>query len=217
MGVRHLPNLLGDRLEQLPILILYLTDGCNSRCITCDIWRNPRRNMSLELVETIAEACQELRVKWLLLSGGEAMQHPGWPGIAQRFREAGIYVMLLTNGLLLRKQAEAVIASVDEVIVSLDGGTAETYQAIRGVDGFDLVLEGIRAVWAGGLPVITRTTVQRGNYHEIPQIITVAKDAGATRVSFLAVDVSNEFAFGPRFTADTSLPILSTTNDSITQ
>lgn len=217
MRAEHLLNLVGDRLRTLPLIVLYLTDGCNSKCVTCDIWRSPRRNMSLELVETIAEACQELQVKWLLLSGGEAMQHPDWPGIAQRFREAGIYVMLLTNGLLLRKQAEAVIASVDEVIVSLDGGTAETYQAIRGVDGFDLVLEGIRAVRAGGLPVITRTTVQHGNYHEIPQIIAVAKAAGATGVSFLVVDISNEFAFGPRFTADTSLPILSDTNDSVKQ
>lgn len=199
MRVKHLLNLTGDRLHTLPLVVLYLTDGCNSRCVTCDIWRSPRRNMSLELVGQIAGALPALQTRWVLLSGGEAMQHPHWPDIARRFRAQGATVMLLTNGLLLKKQAADVIASVDEVIVSLDGGTAATYHAIRGVDAFELVLDGMRAVQAGGVPVATRTTVQRANYHELPQIIEAAKAAGASRISFLTVDVSSAYAFGPRF------------------
>jgi Fe-coproporphyrin III synthase len=207
MRAKHLLNLVGDRLHTLPLVVLYLTDGCNSRCVTCDIWRSPRRNMAMELVENLATAFQELQVRWVLLSGGEAMQHPQWPAIARRFRAEGTHVMLLTNGLLLRKQADEVLNNVDEVIVSLDGGTAATYDAIRGVDAFDLVLDGIRAVRAGGVPVTTRTTVQRANYREIPQIIEVAKSVDVNVMSFLAVDVSNEFAFGPRFTVDPALKV----------
>src|SRR5215470_19918680 len=118
MPTKHLLNLVGDRLYTLPLVVLYLTDGCNSRCVTCDIWRNPRRNMKMELVEDIAAAFGELGVRWVLLSGGEAMQHPHWPEIARRFRAEGVYVTLLTNGLLIRKQADEVLASVDELIVS---------------------------------------------------------------------------------------------------
>jgi MoaA/NifB/PqqE/SkfB family radical SAM enzyme len=199
MRVKHLLNLASDRLHTVPLLVLYLTDGCNSRCVTCDIWRSPRRNMAMELVETIAGAIRPLQTRWVLLSGGEAMQHPRWPEIAARLRAEGATVTLLTNGLLLKKQAAEAIASVDEVIVSLDGGTAETYQTIRGVDAFELVLDGIRAVRAGGVPVATRTTVQRANYREIPQIIEVARSAGVNRVSFLTVDISSTHAFGPRF------------------
>ena len=80
--------------------------------------------MKMELVEEIASAFQELQVRWVLLSGGEAMQHPKWPEIARRFKAEGTHVMLLTNGLLLRKQADELVNCVDEVIVSLDGGTA---------------------------------------------------------------------------------------------
>jgi MoaA/NifB/PqqE/SkfB family radical SAM enzyme len=187
MKAKSLLNLAGDRLHTLPLVVLYLTDGCNSRCVTCDIWRNPRRNMRMELVENIAGAFRELQVRWVLLSGGEAMQHPQWPEIARRFRAEGAHVMLLTNGLLLRKQIDEVLAGVDEVIVSLDGGTAPAYHAIRGVDAFDLVIDGIRAVRAGGLPVTTRTTIQRANFREIPQIIEVAKAAGVSHISFLTV------------------------------
>lgn len=205
MGAKRLLNLVSDRLHALPLVVLYLTDGCNSRCVTCDIWRNPRRNMKMEMVEEIAGAFAELGVRWVLLSGGEAMQHPQWPEIARRFRAEGVYVMMLTNGLLVRKQADEVLASVDELIVSLDGGNAETYNTIRGVDAFDLLLDGLRTVRSGGLPVAIRTTVQRANFREIPQIIEVAKAVDANRVSFLTVDVSSQEAFGPRFTADPAL------------
>jgi MoaA/NifB/PqqE/SkfB family radical SAM enzyme len=208
MGTKHLRNLLGDHVRTLPILILYLTDGCNSRCVTCDIWRNPRLNMRRELVESLVSEVRPLGVRQVVLSGGEAMQHPQWHDIAHRFREQGARVLLLTNGLLLRKQAELVIANVDEVVLSLDGGTAATYDAIRGVDAFDLLLDGVRAVRAGGVPVITRTTVQRANYGEIPHIIEAAKAADVNRISFLTVDVSNPFAFGPRFAADEALPLI---------
>lgn len=207
-SVKFLRNLLSDRLHSLPIMILYLTDGCNSRCVTCDIWRSPRRDMDMALVDAIAADMSALAVRWAVLSGGEAMQHPHWPQIARRLRDEGARVMLLTNGLLLRKQIAEVLASVDDVIVSLDAGTPPTYTAIRGVDAFDLVLEGIRAVRAGGLPVTTRTTVQRANYAEIPQIIEVARAADVNSISFLTVDVSNPFAFGPRFEHDAALPLI---------
>jgi MoaA/NifB/PqqE/SkfB family radical SAM enzyme len=223
MRVKRLFNLAGNRLHALPLLILYLTDGCNSRCITCDIWRNPRRNMPLALAESIAESCAELGVRWLLLSGGEAMQHPQWSRIAQRFQQEGVHVMLLTNGLSLRKDAKAVAESVDEVIVSLDAGNAATYKAIRGVDAFDVVLDGIDAVRAHGIPVTTRTTVQRDNFREIPQIIETGLAHDASAISFLAVDVSSDEAFGTRsqqppgaLTAD-DIPHLEAILDSIEQ
>lgn len=208
MRLKRLLNLAGDRLYTLPLVVLYLTDGCNSRCITCDIWRNPRRNMAFGLAETAAAALPALGTRHVLLSGGEAMQHPEWPRIARLFRDAGARVMLLTNGLLLCRQLDDVLASVDEVIVSLDAGTAPTYAAIRGVDGFDLVLDGIRRVRGGGLPVITRTTVQRANYRELPQIIEAALAADVNRVSFLAVDVSSQHAFGLRFQADPTAAVV---------
>lgn len=199
MNVRNLLNLLGDRLYQLPLLVLYLTDGCNSRCVSCDIWRSPRRNMSPALVEALLANAERIGLREVLLSGGEAMQHPEWSQIASRFRDVGVRVMLLTNGLLLKRQADRLAGAVDEVIVSLDGGCAATYDTIRGVDAFDLVLDGIRAARDLGLPVITRTTIQRANFREMRLIVRAAKSAGVNKVSFLAADVASSDAFGPRF------------------
>src|SRR5258706_13887795 len=149
-NVMRLPTLIttlpADRLRVLPLVVLYITDGCNSRCITCDIWKLPRRNMDMALVEQLAAEFPRLGVREVVLSGGEAMQHPEWPRIAQMFREAGAKVTLLTNGLALKKQAEQVIQTIDVLTVSLDGATPETYRAIRGVDALAPILEGMRMI-----------------------------------------------------------------------
>jgi Fe-coproporphyrin III synthase len=197
--LRPLLNLTSDRLRALPLVVLYITDGCNSRCVTCDIWKLPRRNMDMSLVERLAMEFPTLGVRQVVLSGGEAMQHPEWPHIARTFRQAGAKITLLTNGLALKKQAQEVIDTIDDLTVSLDGGTAETYHAIRGVDALHLILEGMRSIADGGVSITTRTTIQRANFREVPLIVDVASAAGAHKVSFLAVDVGNAVAFGPRF------------------
>lgn len=200
---KNLLNLAGDRLHTLPMIILYLTDGCNSRCKTCDIWQNPRRNMPMALVESIVETIDELGIRYVLLSGGEAMQHPEWDTIAAKFHSNNVHVMLLTNGLFLKKQAHKLVKTVDEVIVSLDAATPTLYESIRGVDAYQLILDGIDAVRELDIPVTTRTTVQRENYHQIPQIIQVALQHDVNTISFLPMDISNPFAFGERDTTDT--------------
>src|SRR5258708_262729 len=192
------PALTSDWVRALPLVVLYITDGCNSRCAPCDIWKLPRRNMALSLVERLAGEFHELGVRQVVLSGGEAMQHPEWPRIAQLFHAAGAKVLLLTNALALKKQAQQVIDHIDRLTVSLDGGTPETYAAIRGVDAWHPILEGIRLVSAGGVPVTTRTTIQHANFREMPQIVDAAKAAGVQQVSFLAVDVISQEACGTR-------------------
>lgn len=207
--IRSLRNLLSDHLRTLPLLVVYLTDGCNSKCAMCDIWKSPRRNIDLAIIEELAASAQKLGTQMVLLSGGEAMQHPEWPRIAQIFRDAGLKVWLLTNGLLLRKQAAEVIEHIDILTVSLDAATPELYQKIRGVDGLDMILEGMKIISEGGIPTSTRTTLMQINYQQMPLIIDTALDAGAQSVSFLGVDTVNPFAFGPRFENDSDIPLQS--------
>lgn len=212
-ALRPLLNLLSDRLRALPLLVLYITDGCNSRCVTCNIWELARRNMDQAVIEQIAAEIPRLGIRQIVLSGGEAMQHPHWPRLAAILRAAGAKVMLLTNGLLLHKQAQEVIENIDAVTISLDGATPATYRAIRGVDGLPTILQGIRDI-AAAVPVTTRTTVQRLNFRELPQIIDVALGVGVRAVSFLAVDVSNDQAFGPRKGIASMTPMRLPTSDS---
>lgn len=174
----------------------------------CDIWKAPRRNMALDLIEQLAHDAHQLGTQMVLFSGGEAMQHPEWPMAAQYFRQVGIKVWLLTNGLSLKKQSQSVIGYIDQVTVSLDAATPDLYQQIRGVDALEVILQGMQVVSDSGVSVSTRTTVMRANYHQLPLIIDTALGAGASSVSFLAVDTVNPYAFGPRF--EETMPLTNT-------
>jgi len=187
----------GDsRLRRLPLVTLYLTERCNSRCVTCDYWRHGRADMSLNAVRRLAPSLKRLGTEVALLSGGEPLLNPEWVPIAELLRESGLKLWLLTSGLSLAKHARRAGALFQAITVSLDGTDRETYQAIRGLDALDNVCEGIRAAAAHGVAPSLRVTVQRANFRQLPRFVAMAKELGARQVSFLAVDVANPHAFG---------------------
>jgi MoaA/NifB/PqqE/SkfB family radical SAM enzyme len=195
MQPRTALNLAGDRLAALPLAILYLTDRCNSRCITCDYWQYGQTNLPVAQARRLAPELRALGTQVVLLSGGEPLVHPQWSEVAETLRGAGLRLWLLTAGLSLARHASQVSRLCERVTISLDGATPETYRAIRGVDGFAAVCRGVREMVARDLPVTLRCTVQRGNYRELPALIRLSRELGARQISFLAVDVSTHVAF----------------------
>jgi MoaA/NifB/PqqE/SkfB family radical SAM enzyme len=191
-GVRPDPQ----RLQQLPLVTLYLTERCNSRCISCDYWRHGRADMSLALVSRLLPSLTRLQTRVALISGGEPLLNPQWAQIAQLLKDNGLRVWLLSSGLSLAKHAARASQLFDAITVSLDGANAETYAAIRGLNAFEPVCAGIAAAARTGVPVGVRVTVQAANYRQLPACIDVARQLGARQVSFVAVDVANPHAFG---------------------
>jgi Fe-coproporphyrin III synthase len=194
-------------LKQLPLLTLYLSERCNSRCVTCDYWRFGSADLSLASVANLLPQLRELGTESVLLSGGEPLLNPQWRAIAGLLRDAGLKLWLLTSGLSLAKHAAAVAALFDNVTVSLDGTDAATYEAIRGLDAFDNVCAGISAAAALGVPVGVRVTLQRANFRQLPRFVTLARELGARQVSFLAVDVANPHAFARKAGPDAALAL----------
>lgn len=184
------------RLQRLPLVTLYLSERCNSRCVTCDYWRHGRADMDLESVKRLLPSLAELQTEVVLLSGGEPLLNPEWADIAQLLRARGLKLWLLTSGLSLAKHARRVTELFHATTVSLDGANSETYKAIRGVDAFDKVCAGIHAAANAGAWVGVRVTLQRSNYTQLKQFVELSRQTGARQISFLAVDVANPHAFG---------------------
>jgi MoaA/NifB/PqqE/SkfB family radical SAM enzyme len=175
---------------------LYLTERCNSRCVSCDYWRHGRADVSIESVARLLPDLAHLGTRLVLLSGGEPLIHPQWAEIAQLFRDQGLDLWLLTSGLSLAKHAARVATLFQRVTVSLDGTDPAMYAAIRGLDAFAKVCEGIRAAADAGVRVGVRVTVQRRNYRHMAGFVELAHACRASEISFLAADVSNDHAFG---------------------
>jgi MoaA/NifB/PqqE/SkfB family radical SAM enzyme len=184
--------------DALPLVTLYLSERCNSRCVTCDYWRHGKKDATLHSVERMLPSLAALRTRAVLLSGGEPLLNAEWADIAALLKSRGLALWLLTSGLSLAKHAQRAAELFDSITVSLDGTCAETYAAIRGVDAFDKVCEGVRAVAAAGVPTSVRVTLQRANYRELLGFVALAHELRAVQVSFLAVDVGNPHAFARR-------------------
>src|SRR5438067_1879630 len=81
-------------LEQLPLVTLYLSERCNSRCVTCDYWRHGAADMSFEAVQQLLPDLARLRTEVVLISGGEPLLNPQWPQIAELLRRQGFKLWL---------------------------------------------------------------------------------------------------------------------------
>lgn len=183
-------------LRSVPLVTLNLTERCNSRCVSCDWWRHGREDITPEAVARWLPSLRELGTRTVLISGGEPLIHPRWEQICRLLAEQGLHLWLLTAGLALAKHAARAAELFQSITVSLDGTDRRMYAAIRGLDAFDKVCEGIAAVTSAGTALSVRVTVQRTNYHALPEFVRLARDLGARQVSFLAADVRNAHAFG---------------------
>lgn len=190
------PGRLAPVLTRLPLATLYLTERCNSRCVSCDYWRHGRRDLHIDAVRRLLPSLAELGTDTVLISGGEPLLHAEWAAIAGLLHGQGLKLWLLTSGLSLAKHAGEVAQWFEQVTVSLDGATAASYAHIRGLDAFDAVCAGVRAAVREGLQVGLRVTVQRGNAGELDALVRLAHELGVASISFLAADVSHAEAFG---------------------
>ncbi len=118
----------------------------------------------------------------LILTGGEPLLRPDVYELAARGTQLGLRVVLATCGSLLDDAtvSRLLAAGVRRVSISLDGASAETHDAFRGVPGaFDGAMRGIAAARRGGLEFQVNTTVTRDNRDELPAILDLARRLGA--------------------------------------
>lgn len=197
MNINALLTTVTNRAYSLPLVILYVTEGCNMRCVMCS-YRDPRPDeISLEEIEHLARRLVSLGLRHIVYSGGEPLMRRDFPGIVKIFEHYAVRQTLLTNGLLLGKRKEELHRRLSEIIISLDGPTADIHNAIRGVDSFDTIVEGIRAARKSGTAenLSLRCVVQKRNFRHLGPMISLAHSLNVDRISFLAADVLSG-AFG---------------------
>ena len=182
-------------LQSLPVVVLLPHSRCNCRCLMCDIWKDTNsRSLSLSDLDRLLDDFQKLRVKWVVLSGGEPLMHPHLFEFCSKLRERGIQITLLSTGLLFARYSAAIVENVSDAIVSLDGPPA-VHDRIRRVPGaYNSLAHGVTEIHKlrSGFPISARSTVQRDNYRFLNETAWTAKNLGLQSVSFLAADVASE-------------------------
>jgi MoaA/NifB/PqqE/SkfB family radical SAM enzyme len=200
-----------NRTFVLPLLIFYPTGRCNSRCMSCDWWKQSGADdLTLEEIERLAACLPALGTRLVVFSGGEPLLRPEVFAAAALFQAQGLALHLLTSAVLLERFAEKVARHFTRVCVSLDAADPVLYERIRGVDALATVGRGIARLrhLAPDLPITARTTLHRANFRELPRIVEHAKGLGLDRISFLPADVSS-LGFGRGERPDPAAMVLS--------
>jgi MoaA/NifB/PqqE/SkfB family radical SAM enzyme len=136
--------------EKEPVcLYLEVTNRCNLLCTTCprtfeDL--EPPADMSWGLFTRIVDQIPNI-ARVVLHGVGEPMMVKALPRMVRYLKERGSYVLFNTNGTLLtlKKGAELAESGLDELRVSLDAATPESFLLVRGKDMFARILKNVRA------------------------------------------------------------------------
>ena len=187
-----------NRTFVLPLLILFPTGRCNSRCVSCDWWKQSGADdLSIDEMRALAQSLPALGTRVVVFSGGEPLLRPEVFAAADAFLEQHIGLHLLTSGVLLERFADRVARRFSRVCVSLDASSDALYERIRGVNALGTVARGVARLRreAPDLPVTGRATLHRANFRELPRLIDHARAIGLDAISFLPADVSSR-AFG---------------------
>lgn len=129
-----------------------LTNSCNARCTICATPAMKRRRtiMSRDLFRKVVAECGRQGAKKLLpFLHGESLLVPG---VLDYFRDARklapqTHINLTTNGSKLSPELSEEILNerlIDSLIVSIDGGDRETFEAIRLGLKYDEIRENVR-------------------------------------------------------------------------
>src|SRR5271154_5437589 len=202
------PPIRGARVQRPPVcLYLETTNRCNLLCTTCPRTYEelePPADMSWDLFTSIVDQIPRLH-RAVLHGVGEPMLVKNLPRMVRYLKDRGTYVLFNTNGTVLneRNGRALITAELDELRVSFDAATAESYLAVRGKNYFNRILKNVRAfrelqereghlkprvsAWLTGL----RETIE-----ELPDFVGVAAEAGVKEVHLQRRVFFNDKAIG---------------------
>src|SRR5262245_29715184 len=194
-SLNYLQSRVTGRVTELPILVLMPHSRCNCKCVMCDIWKANANGQEIapEDLAPHLDIFRRLRLKWVLLSGGEPLMHSNLWSFCKKLKDLDVRITLLSTGLLLKQHAQQICASCDSVIISLDG-SREVHNEIRQVPrAYQAIEEGIGALRKidGAFRITGRCVMQRRNYFDLINIVEAARELRLDQISFLAADVSS--------------------------
>jgi radical SAM protein with 4Fe4S-binding SPASM domain len=176
----------------LPTVFISVTNGCNSRCRLCGIWKGSDGELTAGVIEESVAGLQRLGLRNVVITGGEPLMREDLPDIARRLSSRGLRLILCTNGVLLRQHREEVLKYFSGAVVSLDSYESSSYRAIRGVDAFDEVIAGIESMARGNRRVTVAHTLQKENILRLAEFIGFAKGLPIESVSVRPIDAYSE-------------------------
>ena len=169
-----------DFNERPFIAIWEVTQACDLACIHCRASAQPERHpmeLSTEEGKNLIDQIAAMNVPVFVLTGGDPLKRPDLFDLIDHARQKRVHVSLTPSATpLLTREVVARLkdAGLARLAVSMDGASAETHDAFRGMQGsFARTLDAVRWANDAGLPVQINTTFSRRNIGEMDELVAL--------------------------------------------
>jgi radical SAM protein len=171
-----------------PFLAIWeVTQACDLACVHCRASAQPLRHpmeLTTEEGKDLIDQIAAMQVPVFVLTGGDPIKRPDLFELIAHARSAGVRVSLTPSAtpLLTREIIfQLKEAGLARLAVSMDGASAATHDAFRGMSGsFERTLSAIRWANEAGLPVQINTTFSRRNLAEMDAIARLVESLRIT-------------------------------------
>ncbi len=181
---------------------LFLTYKCNLRCKMCGQWglagsslgyspEELKKQLDPADIEKVLDEVMSFKPN-ITLFGGEPLLYRDWPDVVRMVKKRKMRCNMITNGVLLKENAETIIdAGIDEIIFSLDG-PRDVHDEIRGTAGtYDRAMAGFKKIQSLkkqkklNTPLVNiSTSIFETNYERLDEVLSSAEEMGASSITF---------------------------------
>jgi len=166
------------------------------KCVFCNIWRKniyENEATTQEIKQRLVE-CYDLGCSITSFTGGEPLLRKDIGELlAFSSKEIGTFTGLVTNGILLDKNIDALSKHVDGLAVSFDVNNKELFNKTRGVNAFETVKKNIEYAKKMGVELDLLSVITNETFQHIDDTIEFAKSLDLN-IHFSPVDnVPREF------------------------
>lgn len=178
------------------------TTACNLKCPQCPSglrqFTRPTGNLKPEVNTQILNQLGKQLQYINYYFQGEPFINPQFLDFVKQARQKNIYVLTSTNAHFIDvKTAKNIITSgLNELIVSIDGTTQQTYSNYRVEGSLSKVLEGVKNIvntkkkLNSNTPIVTlQFLVTKQNEHQIDDVKALQKSLGADRLNLKTIQV----------------------------
>lgn len=158
--------------KKLRRCILCMTNLCNSRCKTCSIWKNKKREeIPFEVLEKFANTPLFKKIRFLTLTGGEPFLRRDLEKVVRMFKQKNpkVHITIITNALTPELIYEKVKQMPRDVLITLSfNGNEKAHDETRGVKGnYKKLLETISKLKEIGQNINLIFTTTKENYNQL--------------------------------------------------
>jgi radical SAM protein with 4Fe4S-binding SPASM domain len=159
-------------VEIFPEAVVWeITFACNMRCIHCGTSAGLRRPDELTLEEAInlIDELAGLGTRTITLSGGEPLMREDWRLLAERVKQNGMLLHLVTNGYMVTPEIARDMAELqfDHVGVSFDGNEATHNYIRQREDSYERALRAMDCLREAGVRFCAVSQVSNLNLGEL--------------------------------------------------